>query len=668
MNISPQAIDLLFLRTSYALSGFLVLLLIGLSGIMRGVSKRNRRFEPFHKHTIYALACSLPFSISILYGIYLIPGALAGISWKDVLHVSPLYAFRAMILFSLTLVMSYIVFILLLAFPDQNKYKNSLPQLAIISIISGIANTCVIIIITKSFYNQTPKTYLLYYLIIAFFISVSSQKYMKTRIVKLTNDIVYELRMNLVSKLLSTKYQYFEELDTGQIYATLNNDTEVIGNSASLFVGIINSAIILLGVFVYLLLISLWATISLSILMGLLACLYLIVTKMAKNLLEQTRDTQNVFMKLMDGLVMGFKELSLHTRKKHEFARDLESISDLYRQKKDLALVKFINVGVFGGASIVFILAVASFFFPVLFPKMQQATLLSFVMMFLYVIGPMTTILNSVPNILGIKISWRRIQQLLSKIPESKECIKSPQASGMIHKGGEERNLKEGIKVEGLMFGYESKHESERFALERINFEAKAGEIIFIVGGNGSGKTTVAKLLTGLYIPEEGAVKIDGRNMSSEHLGEYFSVVFSDFHLFEKLYAIDTAQREEEIQRYLKLLRLEKLVDIKNGAFTAIKLSGGQRKRLALLKCYLEDRPIYLFDELAADQDPEFREFFYTSLLLEMKRAGKIVIAITHDDHYFHVADRIIKMDMGRMEYVPSWRRYHGKAKSDPVL
>ncbi|MCP5108709.1 MAG: ATP-binding cassette domain-containing protein, partial [bacterium] len=206
--------------------------------------------------------------------------------------------------------------------------------------------------------------------------------------------------------------------------------------------------------------------------------------------------------------------------------------------------------------------------------------------------------------------------------------------------------------AKGIMFEYKSETELERFQVGPLDFDARKGEIIFVIGGNGSGKTTLAKLLTGLYMTEKGSLRINGEEKPNYQLGEYFSTVFSDFHLFEKLYNVELTGRETEIQEYLKLLRLEEKVKLEGNSFSTVGLSGGQRKRLALLQCYLEGHPIYLFDEVAADQDPEFRRFFYRDLLQRMKEEGKIVIAITHDDHYFDAADRVIKMDIGNIETV----------------
>jgi ABC-type siderophore export system fused ATPase/permease subunit len=143
---------------------------------------------------------------------------------------------------------------------------------------------------------------------------------------------------------------------------------------------------------------------------------------------------------------------------------------------------------------------------------------------------------------------------------------------------------------------------------------------------------------------------INGQAVESCKLGEYFATVFSPMYIFQKLYNVQLKDKSEEVAKYLKLLDLDKKLTIKNNRFSTIDLSTGQKKRMALLQCYLEGSPIYLFDEWAADQDPAYRQFFYRSLLPAMKMAGKIIIAITHDEHYFDVADRVYIMDQGKLD------------------
>ncbi len=181
---------------------------------------------------------------------------------------------------------------------------------------------------------------------------------------------------------------------------------------------------------------------------------------------------------------------------------------------------------------------------------------------------------------------------------------------------------------------------------------------MFIAGGNGSGKTTLAKLLTGLYVPDSGQILWNGHPVTDQNREAYrqsFAAVFSDFYLFPSLLGIADADVDARADRYLEMLHLRHKVQVKDGRLSTLDLSQGQRKRLALLTAYLEDRPIYLFDEWAADQDPFFKEVFYRQLLPELKKRNKTAVVISHDDRYYDAADRIIKLDSGRIvaESVP---------------
>jgi putative ATP-binding cassette transporter len=178
------------------------------------------------------------------------------------------------------------------------------------------------------------------------------------------------------------------------------------------------------------------------------------------------------------------------------------------------------------------------------------------------------------------------------------------------------------------------------------------GELTFLVGGNGSGKTTLAKLLTGLYVPESGEVQLNGQPITDDNRERYrqlFSVVFSDFHLFDSLLGLGDI--DDRARDCLTQLQLDNKLEIKDGVLSTVNLSQGQRKRLALLTAYMEDREIYVFDEWAADQDPMFKRVFYYHLLPDLKARGKMVLVISHDDQYYHVADRIVKLEYGQLEY-----------------
>jgi putative ATP-binding cassette transporter len=204
-----------------------------------------------------------------------------------------------------------------------------------------------------------------------------------------------------------------------------------------------------------------------------------------------------------------------------------------------------------------------------------------------------------------------------------------------------------------VVFSYgEEKGVEVPFSLGPISLDLHPGELVFVIGGNGSGKTTFVKVLSGLYQPSQGHVTLAGTMIADanrEWYREHFSVVFSDFHLFNKLLGQSDAHTERLASEYLRLLHMDQKVTVRERAFSTLDLSQGQRKRLALVTAYLEDRPIYVFDEWAADQDPQYKEIFYKTLLPDLRERGKLVIVITHDDRYFHLGNQVIKLEDGKV-------------------
>ncbi len=209
------------------------------------------------------------------------------------------------------------------------------------------------------------------------------------------------------------------------------------------------------------------------------------------------------------------------------------------------------------------------------------------------------------------------------------------------------------FELRAVTFQYSPGSQSdESFALGPLNFSIRPGEIILIAGGNGSGKTTLVKLLCGLYTAHEGQILFNNIAITQDNkkwFHEHLAVVFSDFHLFENLAGMVDSRQDIQAGHFQKELHLEKMVTLADGLYTFDGLSHGQRRRLALLLAFIDDRPIYIFDEWAADQDPYFKDFFYHRFLPELKARGKSAIVVTHDDRYFHVGDRVMKMENGEM-------------------
>ena len=643
--ISKNNFNKVFSICSYIIGFVLIGVFVLIVFIILDIVKGNRIWEHVSwskiRHLFIVLVIVAPFII----GVYYVPRALVDFSWQATLVWTPISFPIAMILFVAFMVASYIVYVLTILFPHENKYKGSVPIITILSLLSGIANTAVILIIVVSVGSDRNLLYILYYFCLALIVNIGARKVVQTRLIKLTLDVVYDYRMKLLTKVFSTTYQKFEKIDRGKIYSTLNDDTNTIANFISVFAVLITSIITIIGAFIYLSTIALWATVVTLASILLIAVLYAIIGGRTKSYYEKVRNTEDLYMDSLNGMLDGFKELSINNNKKCEFYHDLSDIANTYREEGTKAGTVFFNTFIIGESLLIVVLAIIAFIIPKLFPYIQLFVLYNFILVILYLIGPIKAILNSIPDITRIKVSWDRIQGFLNDLKSDFEF----NAESAVNKNGK---MVDKISLDSIIFEYKNEDEHENFKLGPISLEIEKGEVLFIIGGNGSGKTTLAKILTGLYKPQQGIIKINNNTLSHLELGEYFSTVFSPFYVFKKLYNIDIDQKEQEIAQYLKLLDLDKKVLIKNNSFSTLDLSNGQRKRLALLKCYLEDSPIYLFDEWAADQDPEYRKFFYRNLLPTMKKSGKIVIAITHDDYYFDVADKIIKLDMGHIDFI----------------
>ncbi len=189
---------------------------------------------------------------------------------------------------------------------------------------------------------------------------------------------------------------------------------------------------------------------------------------------------------------------------------------------------------------------------------------------------------------------------------------------------------------------------SDAQPLGPIDLTLTAGEIVLVTGGNGSGKSTLMKLLAGLYVPMGGDVMVDRTIWHPDDYRSLFSAVFTDFHVFD-IQPTELLADPERIAGLIEVWGLKGKVTLDANGFSSTQLSTGQRKRLALIQALLEDRPILLLDEWTADQDPEFRAWFFDSLLPELKARGRTVVAVTHDDRYFDRGDRVIRMADGQV-------------------
>ncbi|CCF15399.1 cyclic peptide transporter family protein [Brevibacillus laterosporus GI-9] len=618
--------------------GFLcILTLFFVSKAVYEVSKKQRTFEKKTLKSWFVFFTSLFLMICVTYSLKQIPTILYdGMSWEFIFVWLPYSIKIAYHVVLITLWIGYAYFSITFFF--TKKSKKQLILLGVISIVSGLGNAIVIFSINMAIAKQNDLNILLYF-VLGIVLYVGGQRIVRKKLIGLTNNMVYLKRMEIVKKILKTPYQDFENIESGRIQATLNNDTETVSRLVNLVITAITSSATLLCCFIYLGFISFYGLLLSIVIITAIASIYFLVGIYANRIGERSRDIQNTFFSYIDDLIGGFKELSLHEKKKEHFVSDMQRSCNEYRIMRGKATMAFANMFVVGEILFTLAIGAVAFLFPLVFKEIGTGTLTSYIFVLLYMTGPVHGILDTVPNLIDVKISWKRINNLITQLSSLE--IREVNFSQV----NQQRNVE--VTLKNVEYEY-TKSQDSAFKIGPINYQFKSGEVIFITGGNGSGKSTLAKLITGLYSPTNGQITLNGRTIEARELSQYYSAIFSDFHLFEKLYGIDCEGKEAEIQEYLKILQMESKVQIRDGKFTTINLSTGQKKRLALLISYLEDKPIYLFDEWAADQDPEFRKFFYNVLLPDLKRREKCIIAITHDDYYFGLADKMLRMEFGQ--------------------
>jgi putative ATP-binding cassette transporter len=296
------------------------------------------------------------------------------------------------------------------------------------------------------------------------------------------------------------------------------------------------------------------------------------------------------------------------------------------------------------GQSFVFVILGLMVLFSLRLTQADPHVVSGFVIVLIYITSPMQVILNLLPAINRANVALAKVEQLGLELSANVE-------GSWEDPGAPEADWNE-LELDGVTYIYQREADDTPFTLGPVDLTLRQGELVFITGGNGSGKTTFAKLLSGLYHPAGGVIRLNGRVINEdnvEYYRQHFSTVFSDFYLFEDFPGLGQRTLGSNVKDYLDRLQLSQKVQFGDGKLSTLKLSHGQRKRLALLTAYLEDRPIYLFDEWAADQDPHFKDIFYNQILRELKAAGKTALVITHDDRYYHLADRLIKLEYGQV-------------------
>lgn len=456
-------------------------------------------------------------------------------------------------------------------------------------------------------------------------------------------DATAGLRIKYYHRILQAPIAKLEEVGSSRLIASITTDVKTIVQGAQKLPDLLISTVTVLGMLAYLLYLNsaIFGFVCLAIVFG--AVTFQIPMLIGARFFARSRDKVDDLHEAIRGNIFGAKQLKLCARRRGEYVDEvlLAAEDDVASaNKKGLTILRAAMN--YGDMISFFVIGFVAFVF-VNYRSVTPEELLGAIMVLLYITGPISVVMGTVPDVVSANISLAKVEKLFADLPE--EHISAdlrPLPAWQRLRFSDITYRHRGVEPDG----------SDGFAIGPVSFDVLKGQATFIVGGNGSGKSTLGKVITTHYAPASGEIRLDDVVLDAAlMLGfrDQVTAITSDYYLFDRLFG---AAREAElglVQRYLERLQLQQKISLRGGRFSTLSLSDGQRKRLALLVSFLEDKQLYLFDEWAADQDPEFKKVFYYEILPYLKANGKAVVVISHDDRYFDVADRIFVMDGGHL-------------------
>ncbi|MDW6005257.1 cyclic peptide export ABC transporter [Vibrio mangrovi] len=536
-----------------------------------------------------------------------------------------------------------------------SRFKWSILSATFLSVIGALAGILMLKIMTTQVSligaGKSPGPHAFLIFVGAVFVVLLFSLTSRYLLAKLSARIVYEFRDALAKRLLSTSYAMLEKIGGHRVMAAMKTDVTKLSDGLLILPGFMYSLVSVLLCLGYMMYTSWQLFVVVFILISAIIIIAKFFLKIGFRHYTLLREYEDEMFSGLRTLVDGIKELSINAnRRRFTYNQILEPNFKAIRQRSIKVSVIFTMLGSMASTLVFFVIGVIVFGSRVYFPDVPLEVVVTFVLTILYMVNPLQSVVDSINRFSDCSASYRKIEELaLADLDDFERTTEGESESSAACDSWQT------LSVENLQFQYQPDSDDEyTFHVGPVHAAFRRGEAIFLTGGNGSGKSTFAKLLVGLYQPSQGTIRLDEQVVSDTiELHEYqqmFSTIFSDFHLFEHvLNEAGEPESDAVIEKYLLDLELGSKVTSKDGKLSSVAMSQGQKKRLALLMSYIENTPVCLYDEWAADQDPRFREIFYTRIIPELKRQNKLVIVISHDDRYFHLADQLIQFENGKI-------------------
>ncbi|MCC9020585.1 cyclic peptide export ABC transporter [Flavobacterium lipolyticum] len=453
--------------------------------------------------------------------------------------------------------------------------------------------------------------------------------------------MLYDNEKTIFSKILQTSLIKLENLGS-QRFFTVVEDLRVFGLLPYTVTHTVNSVLMLVLCLIYMFTISVSSALIVVVLIIAVAASYFVVINSMSKKVTSLREYNDDYYKYVDDVMKGFKKLKLSFFKAENLMnRFLIPNRDQAGELDFKISYIFLSINLISQYGLYAIIATILFVLPS-WGLLSQSDVIAYVVIVLFISGPINNLINLQQTYTRFIVANKRIKDFLKDFEVDEDVKKLVPIDNTSF---------ESIEFKDIHFSYNSDSNDSAFALGPINLAVKEGETIFIVGGNGSGKSTFINTFTGLYTPSKGEILLNGKEIESGQENQnLIAAVFTDDHIFSHNYEEYTVENNPEYKQLLEMMKLDKVILDDKESSARRKFSKGQSKRMSLIFALMEKKPILVLDEWAADQDPYFRKFFYEELIPKLKAEGKTIIAVTHDDAYFHLADRIIKFNYGKID------------------
>ncbi|MGY2290383.1 cyclic peptide export ABC transporter [Pseudomonas sp. SDO528_S397] len=519
-------------------------------------------------------------------------------------------------------------------------------------IVSGVAAIAVINVVNQAIYEEGSRLHWLYWFIGLTVIALAFRNAATLFPAYANMKLMTRLRIALCQKILASPLEEVDRRGPPNVLTLLTTDIPQLNATLLVMpVMLVESTVFMFGL-AYLAYLS-WTVFAVTLgLLAVGAMLYVFLFLGGVKYTARVRDEFTAFNEHTHGLVFGLKELKLNGIRRRWFGRSaIKESSTRVARFNFIEHLWYLDAENMGLLTQSLLIGSLVFALPLLVAA-DSKVLTASVLTVMYILGPLGLLISTMPVMAQGRVAVSRLAEFGFLINEHHGEEPEADTSNVLRL--EHKKPWRQISLKGVKMNYRGADAESGFGLGPVDLTINSGELIYIIGGNGCGKSTLVKALCGLYVPQDGQILLDGVAVTDENRNDYrdlFSAVFSDFHLFNRLIGPDDEEASPALaQKYLATLGLEDKIKIEGlGYSTTKELSYGQQKRLALVCAYMEDRQVYVLDEWAADQDPPFKRFFYEELLPDLKCRGKTVLIITHDDQYFQLADRIVKLSDGHI-------------------